>query len=135
MLVYSKGVLNHVSDKSDLFRQIFSVSKHSSIFVIADWIFPQGSTDSIAPLVCETKESYERVLTNAGFTEVVFRDDSQLFLCDAKDLLLNLKNHQFFIEQNFGQELFSAIWCQHELLVDKINQRQKIATRITAKKV
>ena len=71
-LVYSKGVLNHVSDKTSLFNQIYTVLKSNGLFVIADWIFPQGAAENLAPLVCETKESYEQVLMNAGFSEVTF---------------------------------------------------------------
>ena len=59
-LVYSKGVLNHVADKDSLFHQVNTVLKPGGLFVIADWIFPPMTADSSAPLVCETKESYEK---------------------------------------------------------------------------
>lgn len=134
-LVYSKGVLNHVSDKHNLFRQIHAVLKPAGLFVIADWIFPHATTDNTVPLVCETKESYALTLTNAGFTEIDFRNDSKLFLGYAKELLTNLANNRELIEQKYDQELFSTIWKQHEELVDKINLNQKFATRIVAKKV
>lgn len=134
-LVYSKGVLNHVADKDSLFRQVHAALKPAGLFVIADWIFPQATTDSSFPLVCETKESYELVLTNTGFGEIDFRDDSKLFLGYAKALLANLTQNREFIEQMYGQEIFSIVWKQHEELIDKINQQQKFATRIVAKKV
>lgn len=132
-LVYSKGVLNHVADKASLFKQIHTVLKPDGLFVIADWIFPQTVIDTTAPLVCETKESYERVLREAGFGEISFRDDSQLFLGYAKELLNNLRSHQEFIVQKYGKELLLAIQKQHEELIEKIKQRQKIAARIVAR--
>lgn len=134
-LVYSKGVLNHVADKDSLFRQVHAVLKPAGLFVIADWIFPHAAVDGSAPLVCETKESYERVLTNAGFGEITFRDDSKLFLGYARELLTKLAGNRELIEHRYDQGLFSTIWKQHETLIDKINQGQKFATRIVAKKV
>lgn len=134
-LVYSKGVLNHIRDKDSLFRQVNTVLKPASLFVIADWIFPQATTDTSSPLVCETKESYELILTHAGFSEIHFRDDSKLFQGYAKELLANLTKNREFIEKRYDQKLFSAIWKQHEELIDKMNQHQKIATRIVAKKI
>ncbi|OGT37080.1 MAG: hypothetical protein A3F12_03635 [Gammaproteobacteria bacterium RIFCSPHIGHO2_12_FULL_38_14] len=133
-LVYSKGVLNHVTDKDSLFRQVHTVLKPAGLLVIADWIFPHATTDSSAPLVCETKESYERVLIDTGFSEIKFRDDSKSFLGYAKKLLENLANNKDSIKQKYGEELFQTIQKQHEELIDKINQCQKFATRIVAKK-
>lgn len=133
-LVYSKGVLNHIADKNNLFQQIHAVLKPSGLFVIADWIFPQATTESSAPLVCETKESYERVLTHNGFKEITFRNDSELFLDYTRKILSNLVISQEFIEQKYGQEIFSMIWNQHEELIDKITQLQKLAVRIITKK-
>lgn len=133
-LAYSKGVLNHVSDKDSLFRQIHAVLKPSSLFVIVDWIFPYGTTESLAPLVCETKESYEHVLISVGFGEISFRDDSKFFLDYTKELLKNLTRNRDFIENRYGQEIFSTIWKQHEELIDNINRHQKFAVRIVAQK-
>lgn len=132
-LVYSKGVLNHVADKASLFKQINAALKPHGLFVIADWIFTNPTIENAAPLVCETKESYKRVLIDSGFSDIHFRDDSDTFLGYAKNLLANLSNNREFIEQQYDNELFSIIWKQHEELIDKINQRKQIAVRIVAK--
>lgn len=134
-LVYSKGVLNHVTDKAGLFKQVNAALKPGGLFVIADWIFPKATTDNTAPLVCETKESYEQVLLDTGFSEINFRDDSKLFLNYVKELLKNMVNNRDFIKQKYGEELFLIIQKQHEELIEKIQKHQKIATRIVAKKV
>jgi 2-polyprenyl-3-methyl-5-hydroxy-6-metoxy-1,4-benzoquinol methylase len=134
-LVYSKGVLNHVADKASLFDQVNSVLKPYGLFVIADWIYPESTTDSSAPLVCETKESYEQILVDSGFSEIGFRNDNQLFLNYAKELLMRLANNQTLIKQKYGGELFLTIQKQHEELIEKIQQHQKIATRIMARKI
>lgn len=134
-LVYSKGVLNHVSDKNSLFCQINAVLRPSGLFVIADWIFPDTISDNLAPLVCETKDSYTQVLTDNGFIEIEFRDDSNLFLGYTKEFLANLRRNQELIEQKYDHELFSTIRNQHEELIEQITHHHKFATRIVAKKV
>jgi len=133
-LVYSKGVLNHVLDKNNLFRQIHDVLKPGGLLIIADWIFPDTISDNIAPLVSETKKSYTQVLTENGFVEIEFRDDSNLFLCYAKEFLINLRKNQKLIEHKYDHDLFSTIWNQHEELIEKITHHDKYATRIVAKK-
>lgn len=133
-LVYSKGVLNHVADKVSLFKQVHSVLKPNGLFVIADWIFPKATTDNSTPLVCETKKSYEQVLIQTGFSDISFRNDSKLFIRYTKELLKNLLNNQEFITQKYGEKLFLTTQKQHEDLIEKIKDQQKIATRIIAKK-
>jgi len=133
-LVYSKGVLNHVANKNALFHQVNHVLKPHGLFVIADWIFPETTTDVSPALVCETKTSYQKVLSDNGFDTITFRDDSQEFLAYAHQILANLTKHQILIEQQYDKSLFSIIWQQHEELIQKINQHQKYAVRIVAKK-
>jgi phosphoethanolamine N-methyltransferase len=133
-LVYSKGVLNHVVDKTSLFNQINPVLEPNGLFLIADWVPHFYNKDRAKPLVCETKESYKQVLINIGLTGIHFRNDSKLFLDYIKELLKNLKTHQKFISDKYGKTIFLAIEQEHEELSDKIKQHQKIATRIIAKK-
>lgn len=133
-LVYSKGVLNHVADKNSLFKQVHTALKPLGMFVITDWIFPKASTESIAPLVSETKASYGEVLLDTGFSDIHFRDDSKLFLNFTKDLLVRLANNQALIEQKYGEELYLRVQQQHEELLNNIQEHQKIATRIVARK-
>ncbi|MBA2652032.1 MAG: methyltransferase domain-containing protein [Tatlockia sp.] len=134
-LVFSKGVLNHVDDKESLFHQVNRVIKPSGLFVIADWIYSHQTTDKLAGLVCETEETYRRVLTSSGFGEIQLRDDSLLFLGYAKELLKNLSRDQTCIKKKYGEDLFNIIWNQHEELITKIKNQQKFATRILAKKI
>lgn len=133
-LVYSKGVLNHVTDKLSLFKQVNCVLKPGGLFVIADWIYPDDSAETTVPLVCETKTSYEQALIDAGFHKISFRDDSASFLIYVKTLLSNLAHHHDFIKLNYGEKLFLAIRKQHEELIEKIKNHKKTAVRIVAKK-
>ena len=131
-LVYSKGVLNHIADKSLLFQQIHSVLKPNGLFLITDWIYPEATNDSSAPLICETKESYEDILVSAGFCDINFRNESPLFFTYAHELLMRMANHQTLIQQKYGEEVFLSVQKQHQELMKKIQQHQKIATRIVA---
>lgn len=134
-MVYSKGVLNHVKDKNTLFQQVALVLKPQGLFVIADWLFPQIKTDTTGFLACETQESYQQVLEDTGFSEVTFRNDSKIFLAYVKTLLKHLIEQQKFIEQKYGEEIFSTVLKKHQELAEEINHESKFATRIIAKNI
>lgn len=133
-LVYSKGVLNHVQDKDNLFRQINKVLKIDGFFVIADWIYPEATMDDSSPLVKETQKSYRQILNNTGFTDINFRDDSMIFLGYVNKLLENITVQRGYIEEKYGTEIFSIIWHDHQKLIEDINHKRKYAIRIIAKK-
>ncbi|MBY0280855.1 MAG: methyltransferase domain-containing protein [Alphaproteobacteria bacterium] len=133
-MVYSKGVLNHVRDKASLFQQVNTVLKPAGLFVITDWIFPQSAPNNAGPLVHETQESYRQVLQNAGFHEISFRNDSKMFLGYVQDLLKNLEKCKMTITQEYGEDLFSGIWNQHQDLIKDIQNDRKFSMRILAKK-
>ena len=133
-LVYSKGVFNHITDKISLFKQIYTVLKPNGLLIIADWIFPEASIETTVPLVCETEVTYQHALNQAGFTDISFRDDSQLFIEYTQQLLINLANHHEFIKDKYGEAVYLTIEQQHEELIEKIKQQQKMAVRIVARK-
>lgn len=134
-LAYSKGVLNHVSDKLSLFREVARVLKPGARFVIADWISPKiDNADVGSPLVSETEQSYREVLLGSGFENIEFRDDSHLFAGYIIALLQNLTRHTNLIEQNYGDQLLTAITFQHENLLTQISQQKKFAVRILAER-
>src|SRR6266540_3118625 len=85
-LAYSKGVLNHVRDKNNLFCEINRVLKPNGLFVIADWIYFEATSDDSSPLVNETQETYSKILQATGFRDIHFRDDSHIFLGYVKKL-------------------------------------------------
>jgi ubiquinone/menaquinone biosynthesis C-methylase UbiE len=131
-LIYSKGVLNHVRDKSDLFLQVNALLKDDGLFAITDWIYPYLKSDST--LVYETQETYEKVLTDSGFTNITFRNDSETFLGYTYSFLKNLMDKRNYIEETFNKELFATILKQHQDLAEDIKNKRKIAVRIVARK-
>lgn len=133
-LVYSKGVLNHVKEKVSLFKQIHNVLKPEGLFVIADWIHPETAKPTTGPLVNETKKTYQATLEKSGFTQITFRDDSTLFLSYVEKLLKNLATHEQTIKKEFGTDIFTTIFHDHQALIDAINRKQKYAIRIVAEK-
>ncbi len=133
-IAYSKGVLNHVKNKTALFKQILSSLKPGGLLVIADWIYPTEIPNQTGPLVCETQISYEKTLTQAGFNIITYRDDSPQFITYVQVFLDNLEVQQAYIRKNFGGKLFSELKRDHEQLHQKIQQKDKIPTRILAKK-
>lgn len=133
-LVYSKGVFNHIAKKEELFLEINEVMKPGGLFVIADWIYPHNVIDSTTPLVCESKETYETVLRDAGFENIEFRDDSKIFLGYINSFLNKLTRSRKQIETQYSKELFNGMRHNHEELIEKINRKEKFAVRITANK-
>lgn len=130
-LVYSKGVLNHVKNKKDLFQKVHTVLKPKGLFIIADWIYPQVKQDP-GPLVFETRKSYSQVLEETGFTIIDFKDDSSVFLSYIKTFLENMSENRDYIENEFGKEIFVSVLEQHYQLIEDIDKKQKFATRIIA---
>lgn len=133
-LVYSKGVLNHVHDKEHLFHQINKILKNDGLFVIADWIHPKYHKNNSSPLINETQKSYQDVLEKAGFSDIRFRDDSQIFLTYVKELIVRITENRQSIENRYGTEIVSVIEKDHQKLIEDIRQKQKFAVRILAKK-
>lgn len=134
-LVYSKGVLNHVHDKANLFEKINRVLKTNGLFVIADWIYSNPVVDDLNPLACETKTSYQQVLEKTGFTDIKFRNDSIVFLKYVQNLLENIVLQKEYIANKYGAETFSTILNDHQKLISDINHQHKFAIRIVANKV
>ena len=134
-LVYSKGVMNHVANKLPLFAQLYSVLKPHGRLVIADWIHTHNGSDQPGVLVCESQNSYREVLESAGFSNIQFRDDSDLFLSYTQALLNRLDKQRHFIQRTYGKDIYTMIKNEHLSLIDKISQGEKIATRILAHKL
>lgn len=133
-LTYSKGVLNHVHDKFPLFKKIHACLKGGGYFVIADWIYPERQISQNSPLVKESESSYIDVLKQAGFSDIEVRNDSGQFITYVESFLNNLAIERHFIENHFGEELFSAIQKDHISMIEDIKQVQKVAVRIVAQK-
>lgn len=133
-LAYSKGVLNHVKEKKVLFEKINQVLKDKGLFVIADWIYPSHDEDEPSYLVKESKESYENILVESGFEDIKFRDDSIIFHAYVDKFLANLASTRQFIEDKYGKDLFTIILNDHQKLIEEIQNKNKFAVRITARK-
>lgn len=133
-LVYSKGVMNHIHDKESLFLEINRVLKPAGKVLIADWIHHKAEKDPFAPLVKETKQSYQIILENAGFKQISFRDDSEIFSTYIRELLDKLHARRTYLEHQFGQTTFEEVWDQHQRLIQQINDKEKFAIRILCQK-
>lgn len=132
-IVYSKGVLNHISDKASLFKEIARVLKPNGLFVITDWLIPGQNRKILTPLIYETENSYKFFLENAQFNDIQFRDDSLAFINYVKLFIENLDQQQADFENNFDKELWLNIRQTHEALLHELKQGTKLAMRIIAK--
>lgn len=85
-IVYSKGVLTHLEDKSTLFKEIYRVLKPCGLLIIADWLSPiKGQWGEALQKMCdgenltlyaETEAGYLDLLATSGFENIVMRDEN-----------------------------------------------------------
>lgn len=133
-LAYSKGVFNHIKDKSHLVSEVNRVLKNDGQLVIADWLHTTYEASDASPLVKETKETYEKVLQECGFSDINFRDDSNSFISYVNSLLDSLSENKSSIEEEYGKEMCDTISTDYQQLIEDINLKNKFAVRITARK-
>lgn len=134
-VAYSKGVFNHIKQKSSVLLEINRVLKANGQLVIADWLHTVYENNDDAPLVKETRDSYQEALIEAGFGNIHIRNDSETFINYTEILLQNIAKKAEFIKQNFGDTFFEIINTDHHKLIADIKSKQKIAVRITANKM
>ncbi len=133
-LIYSKGVFNHIKDKQPILTECIRLLKPSATLLITDWLYPNHSTNSSSPLAQESESSYQALLSKAGFTGIHFRNDTSFFIVYVKSFLQNLLDNEGYLTENFGVELFLTIQKEHTSLLELMQNKQKIATRILAHK-
>ena len=85
-LVFSKGVLTHLKDKQNLFNELYRILKPGGVVIINDCLSPNKGKwcDNIQRMTeldnltmyAETETGYDRFLSEAGFTDVKFRDEN-----------------------------------------------------------
>jgi len=133
-LVYSKGVLNHVTEKQSLFQEVYRVLKLDGLFIIMDWVFPEIGVDTTRPLVRETEESYRKFLKKSGFQNITFRNNSHTYSRFVENFIKNLSTQQKFIEEKYNKEFFDIVWKQHQDLLQNVLSQKQFAMRIIAHK-
>ena len=118
-VVFSKGAIVHVKDKTALYCEIFRVLKPGGSFVYDDWLkrgFEEDSADLLhfgekigVTMNFESLERLSGMLTQAGFQDVSVDDRRLVHLEQAKSELENMQNgsRERFVAA-LGEELADA---------------------------
>ena len=100
-IVYSKGVLCHVEDKQELFKECYRILAPGGILVINDWLSPTkgewgGYVRRLVELeglsiYAETVEGYMNYLTKADFKSVKYLNISKKYAFYNEEIVRKLK--------------------------------------------
>ena len=130
-VVFSKGVLTHLKNKTNLFNEVRRVLKPGGCFIIDDWLSPQEDhwgerlkqmcEKEELTLYAETESNYINMLNNAGFSNIEIRDENDNYYHYNKEIINRL---------NESQDSASNPIFNKKLLEDSIEGYQLIAYSI-----
>lgn len=139
-IVYSKGVLCHLEDKTKLFYDIFRVLKNDGQLVIVDWLSPSfGKWSENITKMCEledltlfaeTETSYRKILLEIGFKDIKIYDENQNYAKFNHDIAERLQQKEIAkacIAKFSEQEWHNSI--EGYLLIAKAIENQELLIR------
>lgn len=132
-VVFSKGVLTHLKNKSNLFQQINRILKPGGSFVIDDWLSPIEGTwgeklnkmceEEGLTLYAETESNYKKLLKNSQFTDIQMYDQNKHYYQYNLDIVNNLKcmdpNDEVFNEISLNEAIEG-----HQIIADSIKNNE-----------
>jgi len=129
-VIYSKGVLVHLKDKSTLFAEIFRALKPGGILVIDDWLSPtkdkwgervQQMCDlEDLTLYPETEQGYQKVLQQAGLLDCEMRDEN-IFYAKYNQRIVDQLNEPEYAElfiKKFGEQSWQEAVIAYQAITD-----------------
>jgi len=138
-MVCSKGVLTNVSDKGALFRELHRVLKPSGQLLLIDWIVPEAAGPQAKTLPTgeashkETQSSYTKILSDCGFVNITFTNESQPYLRYAQNLDAILVSDSFY--RFAGSALQDMLIASNLKLIKDIQSGDQLSVRIRGEKV
>ena len=139
-VVYSKGVLAHLSDKRNLFKEVHRVLKPQGVLIINDWLSPtQGQWGGRLLQMCEMEgltifaespEGYHQLLEDAGFKEINISDENSNYCRYNLDIVkrLNANKHQHAFDESAIEEAITG----YQLIADSIKDNEVLVRTIRA---
>jgi phosphoethanolamine N-methyltransferase len=135
-IVYSKGVLVHIDDKTPLFNEIHRVLKPNGNLIIDDWLSPTKNTWSPRiqrmceienlTLYAQTERDYHTLLKNTGFTNILMRDENENYAQYDQDIVDRL--NQAAVKKSFCDKFGEPAWQQavegYQLIADAIRENE-----------
>lgn len=131
-IVFSKGVLTHLRDKTTLFNESNRVLKPRGVFVIDDWLSPHKNQWGTRlkkmcemenlTLYAETETSYKHLLTHAGFTSIDVREENINYYQYNLDIVSRLTKEKSSNTRNpvFNEYSLDEAIENYQLIADAI---------------
>jgi ubiquinone/menaquinone biosynthesis C-methylase UbiE len=141
-ICYSKGVLTNISNKKDLFTEIFRVLKPGGQICFIDWLVPEniGPKAEMLPTgeasYKETEGTYRSFLKECGFQGVEFLKVNEEYLGYLKDLsrLLSSEVHKEDFKDVLKPDLRQMVIQSNLKLMLSVENEEQMSMRIRAAK-
>ncbi|MDN3506532.1 MAG: methyltransferase domain-containing protein [Simkaniaceae bacterium] len=143
-IVYSKGVLCHVENKRELFKECHRILKPGGLLVINDWLSPTkgkwgGYVQRLVELeglslYAESIEGYLEVLGEAQFTDVEVLDLTEKYAQYNEEIVRELKKpekEEAFI-RSFSQQLHKEAIEGYDAIARAMRTGEGLVTQFTA---
>ena len=145
-IVYSKGVLCHVENKQEIFKECYRVLKSNGILIINDWLsttkgkwchdMQQLIKLEGLPLYAETIEGYLEQLTKANFKKVRYFNLSKEYATYNENIVKALKTpekKEAFI-QVFDKQCHQGALDGYALIAKSMSEGHSMEMQFTAQK-
>jgi phosphoethanolamine N-methyltransferase len=135
-IVYSKGVLTHVPDKTILFKEIFRVLKPQGLFIIDDWLSPvhgqwgaklnKMSESEGLILFAETEDNYIKLFKRVGFHIIEMRNENKNYSAYNREIIHRLKeeNAAKYFKTKYGEKSWQDAIEGYQLIADSIDANE-----------
>lgn len=145
-IVYSKGVLTHVPDKKELFKEIHRVLKSGGKLVIVDWLSPTKdkwgpiltkiSEDEKLDLFAQTQDGYFKDLEACGFEDVIMQDYNSKYANYNRTIAGKLRGEKKaeFV-QNFGKQTLIEHVDGYDAIAQAIETNELLVRHFVAVKL
>lgn len=139
-IIYSKGVLTNVEDKKSLFKELFRLLKMKGTLCLVDWIVPDVRGPMKERLFLgdisfkETQASYHHLLSECGFHNIQFKNESAVYLgyVNAIISLLSSEDHKKKFSDVIDPSLRSKILQSEYNLKTSIEKGLQLSVLIRA---
>jgi len=145
-IIYSKGVLVHLENKSPLFKELYRILKPGGKLIINDWLSPvQEQWNNKVKELCESEgfafyavspSNYSDLLQQAGFKHIQHQDKQAVYAQynqSIADWLRNETNAELF-KARFGSKAWEEALWGYQLIAASMQEGELLVSLFHAQK-